>query len=64
MSEDKTIRDHFEKPSAIIHICGPGDTCPHEWDGPEVKSEDGSITSLTCSKCGMDAYTHSLWMAP
>lgn len=50
-----------------IMVCGPKN-CDHVWDGPEVPilADDGVTeigSTATCSKCGMDALTHSLWTA-
>jgi hypothetical protein len=48
--------------------CGVSDGCPkndggtHVWDGPGI--EDELMSAATCSKCGVDAMTHSLWNAP
>jgi hypothetical protein len=54
-----------------IHICGPStatcrcncpESCEHKWDGPTVRFENGA--SVTCSRCGMDAMSHSLMVMP
>lgn len=41
----------------FMHISAR-DQCEHQWDGPMIPIENG--TSVTCSKCGTDAYSHSL----
>jgi hypothetical protein len=46
-----------------VFVCGPG-RCDHKWDGPELHSEDGLSSSATCSKCGIDAMSASLWEGP
>lgn len=38
--------------------CDTGGPCEHKWDGPEEEYENGS--SVTCSKCGMSAISHSM----
>jgi hypothetical protein len=40
--------------------CGRGGGCEHDWTGPTVNPEPGLYT-VTCARCGMDAFTHSLW---
>ena len=55
MADDKT-----EEPIQVF-LCGPP-KCDHQWDGPGIEWETGS--SATCSKCGVDAMTVSLWEGP
>jgi hypothetical protein len=47
-------------------LCGvPGGICTHEWDGEfvEIVPEDTvAVSSKTCTKCGMLAYEHDLWL--
>ena len=46
-----------------IFTCGPqcvDGTENHKWDGPVVKLQNGGSSS--CSRCGMLAIDHSLWM--
>lgn len=55
-----------------IFICGPSSAkckcecgrlegkCEHQWDGPFVSVEHGE--SVTCSRCGMDNMSHSMWL--
>lgn len=45
----------------LFHAHAP-DACKHRWDGPVVEIENGE--SVTCSKCGMDAFSYSLATAP
>lgn len=33
--------------------------CEHTWDGPTIPIKHG--WSATCPKCGLDAYSWSLW---
>lgn len=42
--------------------CSTGGPCDHDWDGPEETTEHSS--SATCSKCGMSAMSHSMWVGP
>lgn len=58
-------------------ICGPQnatckcncpESCEHKWDGPGVNFEWGENgatgNSVTCSRCGMTAFGHDIWVAP
>ena len=57
-----------------IHHCGPQSekrkcrcgypegTCEHIWNGPSEDTENSS--SVTCSKCGLSALQHDLWVMP
>lgn len=40
----------------FFHIFAP--RCEHQWDGPMIEIDGG--TSVTCSRCGTDAYSHSI----
>lgn len=61
-------------PVTTIHVCGPSretcrcqcpdGPCEHVWDGPWAESEDGLLQTATCSRCGMWASDHDLWVAP
>jgi hypothetical protein len=44
----------------VARIMAAMAVCEHQWDGPVIPIKHGS--SLTCSKCGLDAYSHSLRM--
>lgn len=49
--------------------CSPegGRKCEHQWDGEgtSVTYEDGGgMESASCSKCGMLAIDHDLWVLP
>jgi hypothetical protein len=35
---------------------------PHQWDG--IPIEDEHMSAATCSKCGLDAMSHSLMCGP
>lgn len=43
--------------------CPEGD-CGHKWDGPTVELDEGLVVTSSCSKCGMTAIDHDLWVAP
>lgn len=59
-----------------VFACGPGNKkckcecpdgpCEHKWDGWIEFEEDNGCAGATavCSRCGMDAMTHSLWVGP
>lgn len=41
--------------------------CQHQWDGEGETTEyegGGCSWSATCSRCGMSAMSHSLWVGP
>ena len=42
----------------------PDGPCEHEWDGPEYLSEDGCMSSVTCSHCGCLAISHHMRVMP
>ena len=42
----------------FIHMMPKPDACEHVWDGPHV--DIGNGMSVTCSKCGLSAFSHSL----
>jgi hypothetical protein len=47
--------------------CARGGPCTHQWDGEgvDVLYEDGGgMSSVSCSKCGMLAISHSMWVGP
>lgn len=50
--------------NACYCACGSGGPCEHDWDGPEYVSEDGCLSSATCSRCGATAFSHSMRFAP
>ena len=60
-----------EKEVITYHSCGPstesckcecadGGDCEHKWDGKELKMS--GVYTTTCSRCGMPAIDHSLWV--
>lgn len=70
MSEVKNNPD-----GSVIFQCGPGNDkckcecpdgpCTHKWDGEGISGEyGGREESVTCSKCGMSAMSHSMWVGP
>jgi len=40
----------------------PNGPCEHKWDGPKLAISDNRGVSVTCSRCGMDAWAHDLWI--
>jgi len=38
--------------------------CDHTWDGPAWTSEDGLMSSGTCSRCGITAVGHDMRVGP
>lgn len=68
MSKDLVTSD-----LTVITGCGPSsntcecrcpDSCGHQWDGPEESFDEGLGWSVTCSKCGMSAVSHDMWVGP
>jgi hypothetical protein len=62
---------------AVVFMCGPSSAhcvcqcpdgeCEHKWDGPErtyTFPGGATLSTVTCSRCGMDASEHDLWVAP
>lgn len=57
-----------------LYLCGPqpktckcqcpNGPCEHKWDGPVEESDSGLIGSVTCSRCGLWAMDHSMWVGP
>jgi hypothetical protein len=57
-----------------VHVCGPQSAkcscecpdgpCEHVWDGELYTSSDGLGESATCSRCGMVAMHHDMWVMP
>ena len=58
----ESLRTNFN-PNACYCNCPEG-PCEHQWDGPEYRSEDGCLSSTTCSRCGMTAFSHDMRVAP
>ena len=63
--------------AVIISTCGPSTDkckcqcpdgpCEHIFDGPTIEGDDidgGGWSSVTCSRCGMSALSHSMWVGP
>lgn len=61
----------------MVLLCGPGNAtcrctcgrdgeriCEHKWDGPAYDSEATGVSSVTCSRCGMSAFSHDMWVMP
>lgn len=51
--------------AVIAHRCAPevcSDGGKHQWDGEVI--EMGYCSSVTCSKCGVDAMSVDQWTAP
>lgn len=45
--------------------CGQGGPCGHQWDGEGesvIYEDGGGMESASCSKCGMLAIDHSMWL--
>ena len=50
-------------PSTDTYKCQcPNGPCEHIWDGPIEEYDEGRCVSATCSRCGMTAVSHSLWV--
>jgi hypothetical protein len=69
------MADSTEDP-VLIHSCGAGNAkcacecskggpCGHVWDGEgveEIYEDGGAMSSASCSRCGMLAISHSMWL--
>lgn len=42
--------------------CRCPESCGHKWDGPTLVFDNGG--TATCSKCGMSAMDHDVWVTP
>jgi hypothetical protein len=49
---------------ACYCACGSGGPCEHTWNGPEYVSDDGCMSSATCARCGLTAFSHSMRNCP
>ncbi len=62
----------WDRDTACVHVshadecyCAcPNGPCQHIWDGPDYVSEDQSMISVTCSRCGVVAAYHDMRCAP
>lgn len=70
-----TLAQAVQESPVTVHLCGPatatcscscasGGPCEHQWDGATQTSEDGLIGTVTCSRCGMAAIDHDMWVGP
>lgn len=50
--------------SADCYCACPDGPCQHIWDGPNVEFDDGQGMSVTCSRCGELAFSHSMRTGP
>lgn len=45
--------------------CAQNGDCEHTWDGQtetRVFPSGGDVISVTCSRCGTNAFDHDLWL--
>lgn len=49
-------------PNACYCACSAGGPCEHRWDGEPYES--GILSTKTCSRCGLTAFSHSMRTAP
>lgn len=62
----KEVHAHVSHVGKCYCAC-PGGPCQHIWDGPEhIEEEDGggSMSSVTCSRCGTPAIYHDMRVMP
>ncbi len=80
MGKENMKSDMTEKPEnggITIYVCGGFEQCKdgeHDWSGPMIYFAPGGGTTeekeeacggaATCSKCGVDAMSHSMWYGP
>lgn len=55
---------HAREYASECYCACPDGPCQHIWNGKEYISEDGCMSSSTCSRCGEVAFYHSLRCAP
>jgi hypothetical protein len=66
-----------QAPRVVVFSCGPatakcscscvdGGPCEHQWDGPTqaILDENTDTVTATCSRCGMAAIDHDMWVLP
>ena len=63
-----------DRTEASAFVCGPSrpgcecncpdGPCDHKWDGESATIDDGRGQTVTCSRCGMYAINHDLWVGP
>lgn len=68
-----TNTDDQSKKAFTVAVCGPTsypkcickcpESCGHVFDGEIIEVGQGSF-SVTCSRCGVDAMSHDLWVMP
>lgn len=73
IGDDKNWEEKAEKAFQYVRMkaCGPSrdkcicacpESCGHSWDGPFIEFSNGGSSS--CSKCGMLAVDHDVWVLP
>lgn len=51
-------------PDACYCACSSRGPCEHKWEGEGVEFEGGLGWSVTCSRCGTTAISHSMRVGP
>lgn len=75
LGELHQLAQDAQAPRVVVICCGPatakcscscvdGGPCEHQWDGAVQTSEDGLVGTRTCSRCGMAAIDHDMWVLP
>jgi len=65
MNDEQKIQLFVCGPSNAKCRCGcPDGPCEHVWDGAMVELDEWRCVSVTCSRCGITAVSHSLWVGP
>ena len=66
MAEEEISMIICRGPNSEKCRCNCPESCEHEWDGEwviEVDSGGATLNTATCSRCGMRAIDHALWVA-
>ena len=59
----KEIKVHARGSHGCYCACPEG-PCQHLWNGPEYVSDDGCMSSITCSLCGLPVIYHDMRCGP
>lgn len=63
LAEKYGIHHVIFNPNACYCAC-PDGPCEHKWNGPDYISQDQTLTSVTCSRCGAIAAYHDMRVGP
>jgi hypothetical protein len=61
-NEKITVASCGPSTGTCICECSTGGSCEHVWDGPWFM--ENNMGTATCSRCGMKAIDHDIWVLP